>query len=150
MARIHAHRRGRSGSKRPTKQRPDWSPLSPGEVEKQVIALTKEGKTTSGVGTYLRDQFGVPSVRGATGKKVTKILAASGQAPKLPEDVTNLLKRVVDLQEHLAKHPKDLNNSRQLELAEAKIRRLSKYYVRTKRLPDDWKYSRKTVKLLLQ
>jgi small subunit ribosomal protein S15 len=54
------------------------------------------------------------------------------------------------MQEHLPKHRKDLHNRRSLELLEAKIRRLAKYYRREGRLPEDWTYSAQTARLLLE
>lgn len=151
MARIHAHRKGRSGSVKPLRTKPpSWSPLNPREVEQQVLQLAKEGKSTAQIGAFLRDQFGVPSVQVAAGKGVLQILREAKLEPRLPEEITNLLKRVMSLQNHLSGRPKDLANARALTLVEAKIRRLAKYYIREGRLPADWKYSSETVKLLLE
>ncbi len=151
MARIHVHRRGKSGSSRPARtQHPKWSPLGPKEIDTQVNQLAREGKSTALIGAYMRDQFGVPSVKTATGKRIEQILKANNLQPRLPEDLTNLLKRIVNLQDHLARTKKDHQNERAPVLLESKVRRLAKYYVRVGRLPADWKYSGKTVKLLLQ
>jgi small subunit ribosomal protein S15 len=151
MARIHSHKRGRSGSVRPMREKaPDWQPLTGKQVEEQVISLAKEGKPMSQIGAYMRDQFGVPDVRLATGKPVQAILQENKLVPKLPEDVANLLRRVVNMQEHLPGHPKDLHNKRSLALLESKIRRLAKYYRRVGRLPEDWTYSTETARLLLE
>ncbi|HID73542.1 MAG TPA: hypothetical protein EYP43_00670, partial [Thermoplasmata archaeon] len=60
MARMHARRKGRSGSHRPhVAEGPEWVPLSPSEVEMKVLALRKKGLTTAQIGTILRDQYGV-------------------------------------------------------------------------------------------
>lgn len=151
MARIHAHRRGKSGSTKPMRTKaPAWSPLAPKEIENQVAALAREGKSTAAIGAYMRDQFGVPTVKTATHKRVSKILAEQNLAPRLPEEISNLLKRVVNLQDHLARTDNDLHNGRALTLLESKIRRLAKYYIREGKLPADWKYSTATAKLLLQ
>lgn len=151
MSRIHVHRKGRSGSTRPLRTKaPAWSPINPREVETQVLQLAKEGKSTAMIGAFLRDQFGVPSVKTATGKTVLEILRTNNLEPRLPEEITTLLKRVVNLQDHLGPNKKDLGNARYLTLIESKIRRLAKYFAREGRLPADWKYSRETVKLLLE
>ena len=42
----------------------------------------------------LRDQYAVPSVKIATGKKITKILASNNLKPELPEDLRNLIKNI--------------------------------------------------------
>ena len=151
MARIHVHRKGKAGSKKPLRNKtPSWSPLNPKEVAAQVATLAREGKSTSLVGAYMRDQFGVPDVRLSTGKNVLTILRENNLEPRLPEEISNLLKRVVNLQDHLARTKNDLHNQRALTLLESKIRRLAKYYRREGRLPAEWTYSSETAKLLLQ
>lgn len=129
---------------------PAWSPLTAKDVETQVVTLAREGKSTATIGAYMRDQFGVPDVSLATGKKVRQILAAQNLDPRLPEEIRNLLKRVVNLQDHLGRVKNDLQNKRALTLLESKIRRLAKYYMREGRLPEDWSYSSATAKLLLE
>ena len=76
MARMHARRKGKSGSVHPIerKKHPEWSALNPREIESRVIELGKEGRSTSEIGMILRDQYAVPDVKLATGKKITKIL----------------------------------------------------------------------------
>jgi small subunit ribosomal protein S15 len=151
MARIHKHRKGRSGSTKPFRtETPEWQPLSSKEVETQVVGLAKEGKSSALIGAYMRDQFGVPDVQLATKKGVLKILRENKVEPRLPEEITNLLRDVVNLQGHLAENKKDLANKRALSLIEAKIRRLAKYFIREGRLPADWTYSSQTAKLLLE
>lgn len=151
MARIHKHRRGRSGSTRPFRtQVPRWQPLNTKEVEDQVVGLAREGKSTAVIGSYMRDQFGVPDVELATGKTVLEILRQHKMEPRVPEEIANLLRRVVNLHDHLTENPKDLANKRGLSLVESRIRRLAKYYIRIGRLPEDWHYSGETVKLLLE
>ena len=74
MARIHARRKGKSGSTRPIREKtPDWTALNPREVESHVIDLSKSGKSTSEIGMILRDQYAVPDVKLATGKKISEI-----------------------------------------------------------------------------
>ncbi|MFQ5941124.1 MAG: 30S ribosomal protein S15, partial [Nitrososphaerales archaeon] len=51
------------------------------------------------------------------------------------------------LQKHLKTHPGDRTNVRSLELLEAKIHRLQKYYKKKGRLPLRWKYSAMIAKL---
>lgn len=151
MARIHKHSKGRSASTKPFRtEAPNWQPLKQKDVETQVVGLAKEGKSTAVIGAYMRDQFGVPDVQLATGKSVLEILAENKVEPRLPEEIANLLRRVVNLQAHLAENPKDLANKRSLSLVESKIRRLAKYFIREGKLPADWKYSAETAKLLLE
>ena len=152
MARMHARRKGKSGSKHPVERKvhPDWSSLNPREVESHVIDLAKEGKTTSEIGIILRDQFAVPDVKLATGKSITKILEANNIKPEIPEDLRNLISTALSLRKHLETNKKDLHNKRGLQLTESKIRRLAKYYIDTGSLPDNWKYSPEQAKLLFE
>ncbi|PKK85857.1 MAG: 30S ribosomal protein S15 [Thermoplasmata archaeon HGW-Thermoplasmata-1] len=151
MARMHARRKGRSGSDHPAREEhPLWAALEPKEIESKIAELAKEGKTSAMIGTILRDQFAVPDVKLATGKKISKIIAENGLEPRLPEDLSNLIKRAISLREHLAENRKDLHNKRGLDLIEAKIRRLGKYYIREGVLPAGWKYSHKTAKLMVE
>ena len=102
------------------------------------------------IGLILRDQFGVPSVEKITVKTISEIMKENNAYPKLPEDLFNLLNQAVNLRNHLEKHKKDYTSKRGLELLESKIRRLGKYYVKKKILPEDWRYSPEKAKLLVQ
>ena len=115
-----------------------------------VLELGKEGLSTSQIGIRLRDLHGVPSVKLVTGMKIGAILEEGGVTRKLPEDLENLLKKVNRLNAHLRTNPKDLHNRRGLELTEAKIRRLARYYVESKRLPADFKYRRENARLMVE
>ncbi len=152
MARIHARRKGKSGSTHPVdrKKHPDWSSLNPREVESHVIDLAKSGKSTSEIGIILRDQYAVPDVKLATGKKITKILKANDIKSEIPEDLINLIRTALSLRKHLETHGKDLKNKRNLQLTESKIRRLTKYYQNNKRISEDWKYTPEQAKLMFE
>ena len=140
----------RTGSKKPVRDAaPAWVSMLPREVEAKVVELGKEGLQPAVIGLRLRDSHGVPSVQEVTGKKVGEILAANKLAPKVPVDLTNLIRRAIDLQEHLQANRKDLHNLRGLELIEARIRSLAKYYQRKGALPADWKYTRQGARLLV-
>lgn len=151
MARIHARRRGKSGSHRPIiAEVPEWQGLSKKEIKDKVLQLSREGHSAASIGLILRDQHGVPSVRLATGQRVAQILAEGGITPKLPDEMQNLIKKALRINEHLQEKRKDLHNKRALTLTESKIRSLARYYKRTGRLPQDWAYSIKTARLLVE
>ena len=142
MARMHARRRGKSGSNKPlVKKNPEWVSLSSSEIEQKVVELSKAGNSTAKIGLILRDQYGVPGVKLATGKSISTILYENGMSTKLPEDLSFLMRRAINLKKHLNENPKDIANRRGLHLVEAKIRRLIKYYKRTGKVPEEWKYS---------
>ncbi len=150
MARIYAHKRGRHGSKKPYRVAPpSWVRFKPEEVESLVVTLAKEGYLPSQIGLILRDSYGIPSVKLITGKKITKILKEHGLAPEIPEDLFNLLKRAVKLRAHLEVHKKDLHSKRGLQQIEMKIMRLVDYYKSRGVLPEDWKYTPETAKLIV-
>ncbi|WP_290595632.1 MULTISPECIES: 30S ribosomal protein S15 [unclassified Archaeoglobus] len=150
MARIHARRRGKSGSKRVYRDSPpEWVDMSPEEVEKKVVELYIEGYEPSQIGMVLRDRYGIPSVKQVTGKKIQKILKEKGVEIKYPEDLKSLIKKALKLRKHLEVHRKDKHNRRGLQLIEAKIWRLSNYYKEKGVLPADWKYNPERLKIEL-
>jgi len=148
MARIHAKRKGKSGSTRPfLRANPDWVTMEKGEIQDTILRLHQEGLSTAVIGVRLRDAYGVPNVKLAMGQSVTAILKANGTKFALPEDISSLIKRAASLQPHFKEHKKDLSNKRGLQLIEARIRRLSKYYKAQGVLPSNWDYSIKLAEL---
>ena len=69
-----------------------------------------------------------------------EILEDIDASPTIPEDLDSLVKRAVRLQNHLKTNKGDRKNVRSLELLEAKIHRVSKYYKTRNIIPKDWKY----------
>ena len=151
MARMHTRRKGISCSKRPMiSENPAWVPLNATEIEDIVVKLAKDGVISAKIGLILRDQYGVPDVKLATGKTITAIMKEKGVAGALPEDLANLMRRAIALNVHLKKNKGDLSNKRGLQLIEARIRRLERYYKANKVIASDWKYSINTAELLLK
>jgi small subunit ribosomal protein S15 len=142
MARIHAHTRGKSHSTRPASPTPpSWIDMTSDDVSSLVISLSKEGLSPSEIGLNLRDYQSIPLVKPVTGKSITQLLSEGDLKKELPEDLERLVEKAVGLQKHIKNHNTDHRNVRSLELIEAKIHRISKYYKRTGKLPRDWKYS---------
>lgn len=139
---MHSSRKGSSGSKRPlVDKNPEWVTQSPEEIKELAAKLAGEGKNMAMIGLILRDQHAVPNVRLATGMSMKEILEEKGIKPELPDDLSNLMKRAVEINRHVTANPKDLHNSRGLHLVESKIRRLTKYYKREGLIPETWFYS---------
>ncbi len=150
MARMHTRRKGQSGSKRPYRtQPPNWSNTNKEEIEKAIQQLANQGKSSSEIGMILRDRYGVPDIYLVTGKKLVTILKEKNIAPKVPEDIHNLIINALELKKHLNRNPKDAHNKRSLNNMESKIRRLAKYYHREGVLPADWKYSLERAEMLI-
>lgn len=149
MAKMHSRKKGKAGSKRPPVPA-KWVEYKDKEVESLVIKLYKSGLKTADIGRILRDQYGIPSVKSITNKTISEILEENNLLPKIPEDLFNLLVKAVRLRDHLAKNKKDYTSKHGLELLESKIRRLIKYYVREKRLPEGFTYEPEKAKLLIE
>jgi small subunit ribosomal protein S15 len=150
MAKMHTRKKGKAGSTRPLRTEPPaWSPMNADEITKVILDLWKQGNSTSEIGMILRDQYGVPDVKLATGMKTTQILEENNVAPNVPEDLTNLIEKAIGMRKHLAINTKDVHNRRSLQSTESKIRRLVKYYQSTKLLPKEWKYKPETAEMLI-
>ncbi|MBU3905140.1 MAG: 30S ribosomal protein S15 [Nanoarchaeota archaeon] len=149
MARMYARKKGKSGSKKPLIVA-QWTEYKKEEIEKLILKLSKNGMATPEIGRTLKDQYGIPSVKAVTGKSVLKILNENKAGPELPEDLINLLRKSVLLHDHMKINKKDNTSKHGLELLESKIRRLVKYYIKTKKLPVGWKYNADKAKLIVQ
>jgi len=142
LARIHSHRHGKSHQTRPTSKRaPGWVTYGPDELKATVVKLAKEGLTPSQIGVVLRDDHGVPLTKPLVGESISDILREGKVMPKLPQDLQDLVERAQRVQKHLQTHKSDRKNVHSLELVEAKIYRLSKYYKLKGILPSDFKYT---------
>jgi small subunit ribosomal protein S15 len=152
MARMHARRKGRSGSTHSVDRKtpPSWSSLNPREVESRIIELAKAGNSTSRIGMVLRDQYAVPDIKLSTGKKVSRILNENKLSTEFPENLRDLISTALNLRKHLNVHKKDIKNKRNLQLTESKIRRLTKYYHSKNMLPTGWKYTPGQAKLMFE
>ena len=142
MARIHSHRHGKSHQTRPpSKSNPSWVTTTPEEAKTAALKLAKEGVSPSKIGQALRDDYGVPLVKHLLGKPLGRILSEGKAAPKVPQDLQDLIDRAQRVQKHLVSHRSDRKNVHSLELVEAKIYRLSKYYKEKGLIPSDFKYT---------
>ena len=151
MSRMHSSRKGSSGSKKPmVTENPKWVQQSADEVKDLVAKLATDGVALGKIGLILRDQYGIPNVRLATGKTIKEVCVEKGVKFELPDDLQNLMKRAVSLSGHVKTNPKDLHNTRGLRLIESKIRRLVKYYKREGVIPETWTYSLDTAALQVE
>ena len=141
--------KGKSHSIRPVSRRPPpWCRYQPEEVEALIIKLARAGHSASRIGTILRDQHGIPLTKPITGKSITDILAEANMAPSVPEDLGMLLKKASQLRTHLERNRMDLANKRSLQIVEARIHKLSKYYKAKNVLPTNWKYEPKAASIV--
>ena len=151
MARIHARKKGKHGSKKPLRKNvPVWIKYKPKEIEELVVDLAKQCKQSSAIGAILRDSYGIADVKLVTGKRISEIMKQNNAYSELPEDLLNLIRRAVNLRKHLEIHKRDLHSKRGLQLIESKIKRLVKYYRENGTLPRDWRYDWEKAKLLVE
>ncbi|MFA5571684.1 MAG: 30S ribosomal protein S15 [Crenarchaeota archaeon] len=133
--------KGKSHSIRPVSRRPpSWCKYQPEEVEAFIIKLAKEGHGMSAIGTILRDQYAIPLVKPITGRSISDTLRATGLIAAMPEDLSHLMKKAQGLAVHMDKNKKDLHNKRNMQIIEARIHKLSRYYKREGVLAKNWKY----------
>ena len=138
---MHSRKRGKAGSTKPVRKSiPSWVRYKPKEAEMLITKLAKDGKTASEIGMILRDTYGIPDVRLLCKKKVSKIIQEKGIKQELPEDLTALIKKAVLIRKHLEENKKDEVAHRGLILTESKIKRLVKYYKKSRKLASEWKY----------
>ncbi|MDR1819583.1 MAG: 30S ribosomal protein S15 [Methanobrevibacter sp.] len=130
--------------------RPEWVMYSDEEIEELILKFNREGRTASEIGIILRDTYGIPSVKNIVGEKITAILKRNDQAGDYPEDIMNLIRRAVNIRDHIKENPKDLHGKRGLNIIEFRIRRLGKYYSKEGKLPEGWRYDPKEAALLVK
>jgi len=147
---MHSRDKGKSGSTKPVKKTPSWAPYKGKVVEKLVIKFAKGGKSPSDIGTTLRDTYGINSVKALTNKSIGTVLKENKLLPELPEDLSNLIKRLIAIKQHRGKNRHDQTAKRGFILTTSKIRRLVKYYQKTKRLPADWKLDMERLKMYVE
>lgn len=130
---------------------PEWVDKNSEEIEELIVELAEEkDKSPSEIGNILRDKYGIPSVQEVLGKSMLEILVSRDAADDIPEDLMNQMKKAVKLRNHLERNPNDVESQRTLGELEANIQKLSKYYRREGRLPEDWRYDPERAALLVQ
>src|SRR3989338_3978907 len=148
MSRRYSRKKGKASSKRPLNPTtPTWVNHKPKEVEMIIAKLAKEGKSSSLIGTILRDSYGIPAVKQVVEKTITEVLIEKSLAPKIPEDMMALIRRAVIIAKHRASNKNDMTSLRGQQLTESKIKKLVKYYKATGKLPYDWKFDPESLKL---
>jgi len=123
--------------------------LSPDEVENEAVKLARRGYSKSMIGTIMRDSHGVPLVKIVTGKKISQILESNEITEPLPEDLANLVRKALNIRNHLESNHKDLEAKKGLNRTESKIYRLIKYYKKKKTIQADFRYDPEKIRTLV-
>ena len=151
MGRMHSGGKGRSGSTRPNvSDLPEWSEQDASRVESLIVELNEQGNSNAMIGTILRDQHSVPSVKLLLGKSVGAVLEEAGKTREVPEELMNMMRKAQSIIDHLENNRKDLHNNRQLNLVESKIRRTAQYYQSNGKLDAEWNYKRDQLRLMVE
>ena len=150
MARTYSRRKGKSGSTKVDREKqPTWVRYKSKEIEMIIVKLAKAGNTSAQIGMILRDSYGIPDVRQILNKKITAVLKDNKIKKEIPEDLMDLIKRSIQIKDHMKKNHKDMTAKRGLQLTESKIMRFIKYYKLNGKLARDWKYDPERIKLLI-
>jgi small subunit ribosomal protein S13e len=150
MARMHSKGHGIARRCLPyRKTPPSWMNIGAKDLIEQIIKMAKRGSSPSQIGVVLRDNYGIPQVKGVTGNKIMRILKKNGLAPTLPEDLYHMIKKAVNIRKHLEKNRKDKDTKFRLILVESRIHRLARYYRTSKALPSKWRYNSKKADTLI-
>jgi len=138
---MHSRKKGKHGSKKPAKKTaPSWIRYKAKELELLIAKLSKDGKSPSQIGTLLRDTYGIPNVGAVCGKSISAILAEKKLLHEIPEDLISLFRKYASVRKHMEVNKHDQTAKRGLQLTLSKIGRLTKYYKRTGRVAEDWKF----------
>jgi small subunit ribosomal protein S15 len=148
---MHSNKGGQAGSTKPSKEGSKvWIRYKSKEVELLISKLAKEGKTASQIGLYLRDAYGIPSVKQIAKKSISQILKDKKIITEIPDDIMAKMKISIAIRKHIDTNKQDETAKRGLILTDSKIKRLIKYYKRTGKLNEDWTYDPNKVRMYIE
>jgi small subunit ribosomal protein S15 len=117
------------------------------KVKEIILDLWKKGHSKSDIGRILKEQYNIYDVRNIFGKRLTKVLEDLGVKEDIPEDLRFLFRKAFRVMKHLEQHKHDTHSKKALEHIEARIKVLIRYYIRKKKLPPNFRYSKELVKI---
>ncbi|KAI5189896.1 small subunit ribosomal protein S13e [Nematocida minor] len=139
MGRMHSKGKGISGSTTPyVRESPEWLDANVDEIEAKIVTYAKKGLTMSEIGTILRDEYEIGSMKFFSGRKLLMVLMKNNLAPQVPEDLSALIKKAISIRKHLESNKQDIDSKYRLILVESRISRLSRYYKTKKIIPANW------------
>lgn len=136
---MHSKGKGISGSTTPyVRESPEWLDANIDEIESKIVAYAKKGLTLSEIGTILRDEYQIGNMKFFSGRKLLMVLIKNNLAPQIPEDLSALVKKAVNIRKHLESNRQDIDSKYRLILVESRISRLSRYYKTKKIVSANW------------
>jgi small subunit ribosomal protein S15 len=151
MAKMHTGGHGKSKSRKPKLEgsaNADNSAMQ--DAKTLILGYAKQNMHPAMMGQVLKEKNNVPYIRQMFGKRLVEMLEQEGFKRELPVDMLDLIKKAVNMREHIAANHNDAHNRLRLIRIESKIWRLTKYYKRRKTLPADWKYEPEKAALLVK
>ncbi len=152
MSRMHTGKHGKSKSRKPSVEAgsvPEGTP-SKEEIEALIIEYTKQGVSPTLIGQYLKDKHNVKYIKQVFGKRLGSVLKEKKLAGEFPPDLTDLLKKAINMRKHMSANHGDVHNKMRLIRVESKIWRLTKYYKKEGVLPENWKYDPEKIALIIK
>ncbi len=151
MARMHTKMHGKSKSRKPMmSEATDSSGLGKEQIEQLIVELAKQGVPPALIGEKLKTEHKVQYIRKATGKRLMEILKDKKMEGEIPPDMMQLMRKAVNIREHMAANKRDIHGRIRLNRVESKIWRLTKYYIREGKLASGWRYDPEQAQLIIK
>ncbi len=151
---MHTGGHGKAKSRKPSLKEMGQSAepkADSNEIEELVAKYAKQNMPQAMIGQKLRDEHNIPYIKHAlSGKRLGQLLAEKKLKSAYPQDMLDLIKKAVNMREHLSSNHNDTYNTIRLGRVEAKIWRLTKYYKREGKIAADWKYEPDKAALLIK
>lgn len=147
---MHTKKHGKAKSRKPTLENATKESVDKAQIEKIIEEYAKKGVEPAMIGQKLKEDHNVPYIKHMMGKSLGQILEEKGLAGQIPPDLMDLMKKAVNINAHLTSNKHDTHNRTRMKRMESKIWRLTKYYIRTGKLPSGWRYDPKQAELIIK
>jgi len=108
-------------------EKPIWLKYTEEEVKAIIHKLSNQGLTAEKIGLYLRDQYGIPTIK-LYGIKIKDVLEEKGKYQE--PNIINLEAKIQKIIEHYKKNKQDKNAERSLIISKAKLKKRKEYMER--------------------
>lgn len=142
MARMHSNHKGKSQSVVPYHTfYPNHVNKTKEEILEKICVLGRKNVPASMIGNILRDEDGIGRISDMTHTTMTNILRLHKLEPKIPEDLSSLVKKCTHMRAHLERYKNDKDQKYRLIQTESRMYRLARYYKKKGRIDAKWKPS---------
>ncbi len=150
---MHTKKKGKSKSRKPIIEsgaKIEGAEQDNSKIVQIAVAYAKQGMPPALIGEKLKKEHNTPYIKHMLGKRLEEVLKENGVAESMPYDMLALMKKAVMLRKHLEKNKQDVSNRIRLGRIEAKIWRLTKYYISKGVLPNGWRYNPAQAELIVK